>query len=152
MPRVIGWLIALPPALALGGVLVVGAAERAGFTPLAYPPPSNSAEAAADRNAASMLQLLLRERPGTVHRLRPGALSEGIVVATTAEAALWSRQLEMIQVLDRESAVPTDPDERARLACLALDLGAEDIAAYLVGSVPTCEPGAALLRMRARSE
>jgi hypothetical protein len=152
MRRVIGWLIALPPALAVSGVLVVAAAERAGFAPLAYPPPSNSAEAAADKNAASMLQLVSRERPGTIHRLRPGALSDGIVMATTAEAALWSREVEMIQILDRQAAVPTDPDERARLACLALDLGAEAIAVYLVGSVPMCESGAALLRMRARSD
>jgi hypothetical protein len=152
MHRALGLLIGLPPALALGGVLWLAAGERAGLALLAHPEPRNSAEAAAVGNAASMLQLLSREQAGTVHTLRPGALSDGIVEATTVEAAMWSRQVELVEVLDTRSTVTSDPGERARLACLALDVDAEDIAVYLVGAVPTCEPGAALLRMRARSD
>jgi hypothetical protein len=152
MRRVLALLVALPPALALGGVLSLAAGERAGFTPLAYPPPRNSAEAAAIGDAASMLQLLLREQPGTMHTLRPGALSDGIVVATTVEAAIWSRLVELVEVLDKQSAVTADRSERASLACLAIDLDADEIATYLVGALPMCEPGAALRRMRARSD
>jgi hypothetical protein len=150
--HLVALLLAAPPALALGGVLTVAAAERAGFRLLAPPAPRNSAEAAAVGDAASTLQLLARERPGIVHRLRPGLLSDGIAAATTVEAAVWSRQLELIEVLDDRSLVTADPGGRMALACLAVDVDAEEIALYLAGAEPACEPGAALSRMRARSD
>jgi hypothetical protein len=152
MHRLLAWLLALPPTLALGAVLTLAAGERLGLRPLARPVLRNSAEAAASADAASMLQLMAREPLGTMHTVRPGLLSSGIVKATTVEAAMWSGHVELIEVLDRRAAVTTDPEERASLACLARDIDADAIAVYLAGAVPACEPGAALRRMQARAD
>ena len=44
---------------------------------------------------------------------------------------MWSRQLEMIELLDREGAIPPEGGTRRALKCLAFDLGVDEVAEYL---------------------
>ena len=70
--------------------------------------------------------------------------------ATTLEASMWSRQLELVQLLDQ--AVAFDQEERAELACLAADLEIDDVVEYLApDGIGHCESGKALERVIARS-
>ena len=142
----------VPPAIAMLWIAWVVAAERIGAAPYAGIVAQNSAEAAALGRAGEVLRFLHDgEDPHRVSVVRPEILSSVIRRATTLEAALWSRQLELIQLLDREGAL-ADPHDRASLACLAMDLELDDVAEYLTGrDVSSCEPGRALDRVIART-
>jgi hypothetical protein len=142
----------IPLAAAILWIAWVVAAERAGATAFSGLVPHNSAEAAGLGRAGELLRFLRHgEDPHRVHPVRPEILSSAILRATTLEAAMWSRQLELIQLLDREGTM-TDPAERAALACLAADLQLDDVAEYLgARSNGGCEPGQALERVVART-
>ena len=122
--------------------LVVG--ESSGWTPFAEDdPPRNSAEAAAVGDAASVLRFIrLGDGPLDVQPVRAHLLP--VPYVTTLQAAVWSRRLDLIQILDAEGAIAS-ADTRSELACLALDLGAPDIALYLTESLRHCQPGAELI-------
>lgn len=62
---------------------------------------------------------------------------------------MWSRQISLIRVLDREGAIIGDDDRRG-LACLAVDLELPEVAEYLAPGLG-CAPGHALARLAARS-
>jgi hypothetical protein len=67
------------------------------------------------------------------------------------EAAMWSRQLLMVQLLDGGGAIG-DASEREEFACLAADLALEDIVEYLSPSAPPgCTPQQAHDRVLART-
>jgi hypothetical protein len=77
-------------------------------------------------------------------------LSTTIAFATAFEASIWSRDVELVRLFDREGA-PLDDETRADLACLASDLGVENVRDYLAGDRPgTCQKNAALQRVEAR--
>jgi hypothetical protein len=141
----------IPLGIAMMAIVTVAAGERAGLSPFGGLVPRNSAEAAGMANAAQMLGFLRQgEDPRQVHDVRPEILSSAVRRATTLEAAMWSRQIEMIELLDRTGAIP-DADRRA-LACLAADLGVEDVVEYLAPSGTSfCVDGAALERVLART-
>ncbi len=130
----------------------VAAAERLGSHPFAGLVPHNSAEAAALADAAGLLRFLRRgEDPRAVYPVRPEAISSAILQATTVEAAMWSRQVEMIKLLDREGVIH-DGEERASLTCLAVDLEIDDVVEYLAADgTSRCEAGEALARVTART-
>jgi hypothetical protein len=90
------------------------------------------------------------EDPGRIVQVNPEIISSVITQVNAYEAAIWSRRVELVQLLDRER--PIDPAERQRLACLAADLEAQDILTYLSGgeSAP-CEPKATSSAIEARS-
>jgi hypothetical protein len=142
----------VPVCVATVGIVWVAAGERAGAAPFAGLVPRNSAEAAALGRAGDLLRFLRRgEDPHDVYAVRPEVMSSAILRATTLEAAMWSRQIEMIQLLDREGDIDTD-HERSTLACLAADLKIEDVVEYLApGGIGDCEPGRALERVVART-
>ena len=150
-PVVLAMALLAPLGIATIGIVGVAAGERAGATPFAGLVPRNSAEAAGLGSAGDLLRFLRRgEDPHGVHAVRPEVISSAILRATTLEAAMWSRQLEMIQALDRAGAI--EADERLALACLAADLGVEDVVEYLAPQgVGDCEPGRALDRVVART-
>jgi hypothetical protein len=140
-----------PLCAATATVMLVALAERAGASPFAGIVPRNSAEAAGWGRAGDMLRYLRHgEDPRQIQAVRPEIISSAVPRATTLEASLWSRQLELVQLLDR--AVAFDDAERAELACLAADLEIDDVVEYLApGGVGHCEPGKALERVIARS-
>jgi hypothetical protein len=143
-------LTAVPIVLVTAGMLWVAAGERRGRNDLGAPPFRNSAEAAAAGDAPTALRFLrMGDNPSRMHPIRGDIISSKIRNATTLEAALWSRHIEMIRVLDREGAI-VDADQRRELACLALDLELPEVADYLAPE-RACVPGAALERIIARS-
>jgi hypothetical protein len=144
--------VCAPLWLVIAGILSVAAGERMGATPFAGTVPGNSAEAAAMGRAADVLRFLRAgEDPRRVYSVDPEIISSAVRQATTLEAAVWSRQVALIQLLDAEGAVSAGA-ERESLACLAADLEAADIAAYLApGGTGHCEPGQAYARVLART-
>jgi hypothetical protein len=141
-----------PVVLATALVAWIAAGERLGGAPLAAIPPANSAEAAAMGAAAEMLRLLRSGNdPNRVSPIRPELISSAVLRATTLEAAVWSRQVQLIELLDREGAI-VGADARRHLACLALDIGVDDTAEYLwPDAASQCEDGSALERVLERT-
>ena len=141
----------VPLCIAAAGTVLVTVGELLGAAPFAGLAPRNSAEAAGLASAGDVLRFLrMGEDPRRVYAVRPEVLSSAVRRATTLEAAMWSRQLELVQLLDRQAAF--DLGERAALACLAVDLKIDDIVVYLAPEgTGHCEPGKALERVIARS-
>jgi len=141
-----------PLVVSLAIVLGFAAAERVGRPVLTYAPPANLAEAAALANAGEVLRRLRAgEDPAAIQPVRPDAISSAVPLASAHEAAIWSRRVELVALMAREGALPTEPP--LHLVCLAVDLGVDDIVAYLSpGAPPLCEPGAATARVMARAE
>jgi hypothetical protein len=152
LSTVLALAISLPVVAATAWMLVIMAGERAGAAPFSAPPWRNSAEAAAAGDAATMLLLIRQgDDPTRVHHVPPGLISSAIARVTTLEAAIWSRSISMIRVLDREGAI-VGADQRHDLACLAVDLDAPETADYLVPAAQrTCVPGRAADRVAQRS-
>jgi hypothetical protein len=144
------FLTALPVLVVTAGMLWLAEREWRGHNPLGVPPFRNSAEAAAAGDAAMALRLLrMGDNPTRIYPIRSGVISSQVLSATTLEAAMWSRHIELIRALDREGAI-VDQDQRRQLACLALDLDLPDVASYLAPD-QTCVRGAAVKRIIARS-
>ena len=140
-----------PLCAAMAGIGLITAGERLGAEPFAGLTPQNSAEAAGLGSAGDVLLFLRNgEDPRSVYPVRPEIISSAVRRATTLEAAMWSRQVELVQLLDRQGMF--DQGERAALACLATDLRIDDIVEYLApDGTGYCEPGKALERVLARS-
>jgi hypothetical protein len=145
-------LLALPVVAATAGVFVTAAGERVRPSAFAQYRPHNSAEAAALGNAAEVVRLLrLSGDPTRVYPVRPEIIAESVQRATTLEAAMWSRRVQMIRLLDAEGAI-VDSATRGELACLASDLDLPDVVEYLTsGTARDCVPEAALKRVFART-
>jgi hypothetical protein len=142
-----------PLALASGVMVAVAMGERAGATPFAGLTPRNSAEAAGLGSASDVVRFLrLGEDPHRVYAIRPQVISSAVLQATTLEAAMWSRQLELVELLEREGAF-REWDERRALACLAADLKIDDIVEHLApGGTAYCEAGKAVEHVLARTK
>lgn len=141
----------VPLCVATAGLVLVTAGERVGAAPFAGLAPQNSAEAAGLASAGDVLRFLrMGEDSRHLYVVRPEIISSAVHLVTTLEAAMWSRQLELVQLLDRQAAF--DRGERAALACLAVDLKIDDVVEYLApDGTGHCEPGQALERVFARS-
>ena len=142
--------VTLPLVATAAWVLAVVVGERTGHRPFASPPFRNSAEAAAAGDAATMLRMLRQgDNPTWVHQVRPDLISGAIVRVTTLEAALWSRQIDMVRALDRAGAI-LDGEQRRELACLARDLDQPEVAEYLAPAA-ACVDNQAMKRVLRRS-
>lgn len=144
-------MVLLAPVL-LGTVCaaVFVACELAGVTPpLAIAAPVNVAEAAGMGSAADVLRLLASgDDPARIHQVRPEIVSSSITKLTAFEAAIWSRRVELVQLLDQRASI--DASRRGQLACLAQELRTEDILEYLsAGSALECS-GSVSERIAAR--
>jgi hypothetical protein len=141
-----------PAWLVIAGILLVAVGERMGGTPFGGRIPNNSAEAAAMGRAADVLRFLREgEDPRRIYRVDPEIISSAVRQATVLEAAIWSRQVALIRLLDAEGAISSGA-ERESLACLAADLAVADIAEYLApGGTGHCEPGQAYEQVLART-
>jgi hypothetical protein len=144
--------LAVPPCLAIACLLTVAIGERGGATVFGAVPPANLAEAAATARGDDVVRrLALGEDRFRVYPLRPEAISSTVLFATPIEAAMWSKQLMMIHLLDRGGAI-RDAAHRQEMACLAADLDAGDIVEYLSpAGTPDCVRDEARRRVVART-
>ena len=145
------WLaIAAGPAAAL--LLLVGFAvsELLGHTPFAHRRPANIADAAGRGRGAEVLRFLHEGAdPAAVMTVDPEIISASITRVTALEAAVWSRRVQLIRMLDRRQLISAPA--RAHLTCLARDIRATEIAEYLGDSnAGTCEKDAAMRAIEAR--
>jgi hypothetical protein len=139
------WVAAtVPPALLAMFIVVALALAAVGRHPL-WPvsTPPNLAEAAATRDAATVV-LLIREGhdPDVARFVRPGVLARGAVRVTPLEAALAEQRLEIVDVLLRHGASLTE-DQRRTFICAARGRGDADVVGYFEarGGAVTCEDG-----------
>ena len=130
----------------------ISAAESAGGTLRAGRAPQNLAEAAGAARADLVIRYLREgQDPARVYPVHPDVISSAVLHATALEAAMWSRQLELIELLDRQGAIPRGPARQA-LACLADDLGVDDVVEYLsADGAPDCVAERELKRVMART-
>jgi hypothetical protein len=133
-------------------VLAFGASELAGRTPFAYEPPANIAEAAGMGLSSEVLRYLRAgEDPHAILHVRPHIISSEITRGTAVEAAVWSRRIRLMRLLEREGALD-DRALRTSLSCLAADIQAAEIQQFiLASSTAHCEPGALARSIAARS-
>jgi hypothetical protein len=152
MRSVLLWLVLSAPVVCGTAALAyISIVERSGREAFPDTRAMNSAEAAALGDAASMLWFIRRgEDPTRVHDVSPSIISASVRRATTLEAAMWSRRIELIRALDREGVIVGD-QTRHHLACLALDLGLADVATYLRPAGAACVRGEAQARVLART-
>lgn len=123
--------VSVPPLFVLALSLIVAVAGLAGYHPLWPAPEVNMAEAAATRDAATVLSLIERGRsPRERLPVRPGMLRSDGVSLTTLEAAVAARRLEIVHLILRHT---DQPDARGRLvlSCFADRLQAREIVNYL---------------------
>jgi hypothetical protein len=144
--------VTLPLVAATALVLVFAVSEMAGEAPFTYSRPRNIAEAAGMGIGAEVLRRLKAgEDPQRLFDVRRTLISSEITRVTALEAATWSRRVEMVRMLDRRRLID-DPATRRHLTCLAADIEAADIVALLGPEhAASCEPGAAVRRVAARS-
>src|SRR5688572_1707411 len=150
---IIAVAVAAPVVLATCAVLVFSGLELRGRTPLSDGPVRNIAEAAGLGHASEVLRLLAAgENPNQTHLVRQGIISSTITKVTALEAAIWSRRVQLVELMDRRGAI-VDGESRRQLACLAHDLPnpVDEIVDYLSPQgPPDCVPGQALSRVEAR--
>ena len=151
--RLIVGLLVTPLCAALAWLAVVMVAERAGAMAFAGDSPRNLAEAAALGRADDVIRRLRHgEDPYRVYDVRPEVISSSVLRASPLEAALWSRQIQMIDMLTREGVIYS-AEQRQELACLAADIDLDDVVDYLsTGAPPSCIAGASIKRVMARTQ
>lgn len=129
--RALAGAFALPPLLAFLVLAAVAVAERAGGALFAVAPPANIAEASA-LGRADLVYRYLRDGsdPLRIYPVAAHVISTAVRRVSAIEAAVWSRQVQMIQLLESAGALRDAPTRR-HVACLASDLEAEAIVDYL---------------------
>jgi hypothetical protein len=142
--------LALPPIVAVVATFGFIAAESRGAAVLSYGPVRNIAEAAGLGSAAEVTRLLTKAQdPAQVMPIRSEIISSSVRHASALEAAIWSRRVELVKLLIVRARISAD--ERNRLACLARDLSASDIAEFLDPGVDaTCVSGLVMQSIQAR--
>ena len=152
--KMLAVIVMTPVLVATLAVLVFAARELRGDTLLSDGAVRNVAEATGSGQASEVLRFLRAgQDPNRVWTVRRDIISSTITEVTALEAAVWSRHVQLIELLDREGAIAGDA-RRHQLACLANDLvpPVEDIVKYLApDGTARCEPGAALAVVVARS-
>ena len=157
LSRWLAAVLSVPMLLVFGAVCVLAIGERAGRTPFGGMRARNAAEAAGLGHSGELLRFLrLGDAPDAVYAVDPEIISSSVRWATPLESAIWSRRVEMIELLDREGFL-REENVRGELACLAADVRVEDIVEYLApGGASWCIPEAAaeavLARTRERRE
>ena len=152
--KILACAVAAPVALMTAAVLTFTALELRGDTPLSYGPMRNIAEAAALGHASEVLRLRAAgQDPNRVWTVRENMISSTSMEVTALEAAIWSRRVQLIELLDRQGAIVGD-ESRRHLACLARDLASEEIVEYLSPRhrALDCVPGQTLDRVVERTE
>ena len=138
------WIVAAVPPMLLAAFTVVafvlGVFGRHPMWPITTP---NLAEAAATRDAASVVQLMREGHdPDASRMIRPGVLARGAVRRTPLEAALEEQRLEIVNILLRRGASMTE-QQRIEFTCAARRRGDADIVEYFEarGGPVRCDTG-----------
>lgn len=141
-PRALAIAAALPPVALAAFTAVSLVLALGGRHPLWRISDVNIAEAAATRDAASVV-LLIQEGhdPDIARFVRPGLLERGAIRATPLEAAVAEDRVEIVDVLLRHGASLTEA-QRAAFTCAARARGDADIVRYFEGrgGPVTCPP------------
>lgn len=144
--------LAAPVVLATLGVLLFIGMELSGRTPSSIRAESIAEAAGIGNSAETLRRLLAGEDPARVQAIRPFIIGSEITQVTALEAAVFSRRVQLVQMLDDRGAIVGGEARRA-LACLALDTDIGEIVQYLApDGPPACEPGAARALIVARSK
>jgi hypothetical protein len=133
---------ALPPVVLALFTLASLVLALGGRHPLWRISDMNLAEAAATRDAASVVFLIRQgENPDIARFVRPGVLARGAVRITPLEAALAEERMEIVEVLLRHGAMLTEA-QRIAFTCAARARGDADIVRYFEGrgGAVTCPP------------
>lgn len=135
----------------LTSVFVLG--EVAGRAPLVGDSPGNIAEAAGLGSGAEVLRMLRRgDDPMRPLPVGPEIISREITRVTALEAAVWSRRIRLVQLLDREGAIRGD-EARRHVTCVAVAVGVDEVVEYLSPQrTPACDPEQVIHAIRRRSE
>lgn len=125
--------------------------DAGGHTPFAYQTPRNLAEAAGMATSAGVLRFLRAGAdPNVIEPVRPEIISSAVTHVTGLEAAMWSREIALVRVLDQEKRIDGD-GRRQYLACLGTALGTRDLVTYLAPEgVKGCDPAEVTRRIEAR--
>ena len=119
-----------PAAAAVLAVVLFAVIELSGWTPLSIGRPLNIAEAAGLGSGAEVMRMLRAgDDPTRIMPVRPEVISASVRQVSALEAAVWSRRVSLMQLLDTSGAIIGDT--RDDLACLAQDLRAVEIVEYL---------------------
>ena len=147
-----GLAAAVPAVLATLGVLVFAGRELSGTTPLSNGPVRNVAEAAGASQSSEVLRFLRAgDDPRRFWPVRREIISAYVTRPTGLEAAIFGGR-NIVELLDQRGFI-ADDGTRARLACLAKDVGKSDVVEYLTsGGAPVCEKGAAFASLKDRSQ
>ena len=147
--------LAMPIAIVTVLLAVVELAEVGGRPLLSDGGPRNVAEAAGMASASELLRLIDRgEDPSMLYDVRPAIISSAFTRVTALEAAVGTRRVELVQLLDRRGFLDA-PGTRAHLTCLAADLEVDDIVTYLApdgAAAAACQDGATLAAVSARGQ
>lgn len=147
-------LFAVVTPILAGVTLLVGFAllEATGRTPFAYLQPANIAEAAGLGTASEVLRFLRSgQDPAVIRDVRPEIISSSVTRVTALEAAIWSRRVELVRLLDREQQLG-DLASRRYLACLGTALRTEDIVSHLApDGVAGCDAEAVTRAIQGRA-
>jgi hypothetical protein len=140
-----------PFVVAVAITLGFAAVEMSGRAPLSDQRPANVAEAAGMGLDAETLRLLRRGNdPRRLYPVRPDIISSSVTRANAFEAAVWSRRVKVMRLLDNEGRLSRQ--EKQRLACLATGLGVKSVVDYLApDGVIGCDPEAVFAAIEARS-
>lgn len=147
----LGVTAAAPAVLATLAVLAFAGREMSGTTPLSDGLPRNVAEAAGSGQVSEVLRFLRAgEDPRRFWPVRPDIISSTVTRPTGLEAAVFTGS-GLMELLDRRGYI-RDGGTRQHLACLAKDVGKQEVVEYLSpGRAPPCEPGVALAQVKDRS-
>ena len=150
--RALAAAFALPPLLAFLCLASVALVEGAGGLLFAVPSPANIAEASA-LGRADLVYRYLRDGsdPLRIYPVDAHVISTAVRHVTPVEAAVWSRQVQMMQLYEAVGAL-RDPRTRRHVACLASDLDAQEIVEHLSGAEPACAAEQAIGAIMARDD
>ena len=150
----LGWLLAVPCTAVTIVALVVVLGEAVGGQPLSSGRPDSPAEAAARANLPELARLSqFGIDPRRVYPIPPSYTDFSVSAATLPEAAVLSKNVGVVEYVERLGLLP-DAGTRASLACLARDIGADEVVQHLTAATagnPACTPGAAIAAVRERT-
>jgi hypothetical protein len=144
-------MVLAPMLVAMAFLLVFTAGELIGVRPFSYQAPSNLAEAAGMGSMPEVLRFIRQGADSTrVENVRPDIISSEITKVTAPEAAIWSRRVQLVRLMEREGAFGNEAD-RPHLACLARALNVADIVEYLTPAESAeCDPDQTIAQIAAR--
>ena len=133
-------MAAIPVVAMTVAIAFFTVSETLGHTPFSLGSLRNIAEAAGLGSGPEVLRLLRQgEDPNQVLPVRGEIISSSLTRVTALEAAVWSRRVELVKLLDANGAIKGD-ESRHHLACIARDINAADILEYLAPTGAECVP------------